>query len=148
VGSVLIIDSNRNPTPLLVAQLRAQGFQVFVAHRGDDGMAQALKVKPDLIIMDSTMPDATGFQMCNRFRRTEGTRSIPIILMSGIAQFPNQQKFALERGATEYISKPVRIIELGEIVDRYIGPNQQKRRVIQLPSEHPIIDPYARPDPA
>ncbi len=118
---VLIIDANDYHAQLLSSQLSALGYDVVVANKGHQGVHLAIKNPPDLILMESFMPDQTGFQMCNQLRRNGPTQAVPIVMMSGIAHFPNQQAFALERGATAYISKPLVTIEVGEIVDRYIS---------------------------
>jgi len=121
MAKILIIDQDAHLTDLLNAYLTTQGFKVFVEHRGEDGMAQALKHKPDVILMDAQMPDATGFQMCNRFRQNDATQDTPIIMMSTLAHLPRQQQFAMERGANEVIPKPLKVFELGELVDKYVA---------------------------
>lgn len=118
---VLIIDANDYHAQLLSMQLTALGYKVTIENKGHKGVSSAIKNPPDLILMESFMPDQTGFQMCNQLRRNPPTQAVPIVMMSGIAHFPNQQAFALERGATAYISKPLVTIEVGEIVDRYIS---------------------------
>jgi len=121
VPKVLIIDSNDYHAGLLRSQLVALGYEVVHANRGQQGVMLATKNPPDLILMDSFLPDQTGFQICTQLRRNRITQTVPIVLMSGIAHFPNQQMFAMERGATAYISKPLVTIEVGDIVDKYIS---------------------------
>jgi DNA-binding response OmpR family regulator len=123
MAKVLIIDDDVHITRLLQTHLSDEGFEVTVAHRGEDGLAKALEAAPDLIMLDVMLPDATGFQMCSRFRRTPATRSTPIIMMTGVAKYPNQQVYALERGANEYLLKPFRILEVGELVHSYVTPH-------------------------
>jgi DNA-binding response OmpR family regulator len=126
MANVLIIDQDSHLTDLLNSYLSMQGFKVSVVRKGEDGLHHALKNRPDLIIMDALMPDATGFQMCNRFRQNEATHAIPIIMMSSLARFPNQQRYAMERGANEFVAKPLKMFELGELVDKYVRPNGAK----------------------
>src|SRR5262249_3386132 len=71
-------------------------------------------------LLDVFLPDSTGFQICSQIRKNTATRSIPVIMMTGTARFPNQQAFGLERGANEYIAKPIDVVELGEMVHKYI----------------------------
>lgn len=128
MANVLIIDQDSHLTGLLKTYLSNQGCKVFSVSRGSEALVQAQKVKPDLIIMDAIMPDATGFQMCNRFRQNEATQAVPIIMMSTLAHFPNQQQYAFERGANEFVSKPLKMFELGELVDKYTSftPGHEK----------------------
>ena len=124
MANILIIDDDEDITRFLQSQLSEEGHAVTVVHQGEEGMAKALKAAPDLIMLDVFLPDATGFQMCNQFRKNERTRSIPIIMMTGAARFPNQKIFGLERGANEYIPKPFNLLEVEELIHKYIGPKQ------------------------
>lgn len=120
--SVLVIDRDERHLQRLRSYFVNLGIDMVHARRCSDGLEQAIKMKPSLILMEANMPDATGFQMCKRFKANEATKSIPIVMMSGMAVFANQQRFALERGAKAYISKPVKVVELGELVDTYVSP--------------------------
>ncbi len=118
---VLVIDDDEDVARLLQTQLTEDGHTVTVAHQGEDGMAKAIKLVPDLIMLDVFLPDATGFQICALIRKNASTKSIPIIMMTGAARFPSQQMFGMERGANEYISKPFDVVEVGEMIHKYIG---------------------------
>jgi DNA-binding response OmpR family regulator len=122
MATLLVVASDPNVFNLINWQFSPAGVQVVGATRGDAGLEMALKVKPDLILLEAQMPDATGFQMCRKFRQTAETKSIPIVMISPLAKFDNQRDYAKERGANEIISKPLRVLELGDIVDRYIQP--------------------------
>ena len=121
MAKVLIIDQDTHLTELLASYLTGQGFKVYTVQRGNEGLVKALKIKPDVILLDAMMPDATGLQMCRRFREHQATQDTPIIMMSSLARFPNQQKYAMERGANEFIPKPLKVFELGELVDKYVA---------------------------
>ena len=121
MANILIIDDDAYLTRLLKEHLSARGCAVTVAHSGNDGMVQAMKAAPDVILLDVILPDVTGFQMCSRFRKTAATQATPILMMTGFARFPNQRVFALERGANEYLLKPLNLLEVGELVQRYAG---------------------------
>jgi DNA-binding response OmpR family regulator len=127
MATVLIIENDDYLGQLLRDYLLTLDFTVLIARTGEEGMAQAIAKKPNVILLEGVLPDATGFQMCNRLRSCAQTKTTPIIMMSGLAHFPNQQKFALERGANEHISKPVKIVELGEMVDRYTSQPEKMK---------------------
>lgn len=121
MAHVLVIDDDEDITRLLQTQLTEEGHAVTIAHQGEDGMAKALKLVPDLIMLDVFLPDATGFQICSLIRKNNATKAIPVILMTGAARFPSQQMFGMERGANEYISKPFDVVEISELIHKYIG---------------------------
>ena len=138
MASILIIEDDIHVAGLLRSHFSDEGYQVSVVHRGEEGLAAALKATPDLILLDVILPDATGFQMCNQFRRTAATQAVPIIVMTGVARFPNQQAFAMERGANEYVLKPFKILEMGELVDKYIGSKRTQPKTSKpLPAPSP-----------
>lgn len=139
MARILIVDDDIHVARLLKTHFSEKGHDVVLAHRGADGMSEALKEAPDMIFLDVILPDVTGFQMCSRFRKTPATEMTPIVMMTGVARFPNQQAFAMERGANEYILKPFDILEMGEMVDRYVGPQASRRpapkKVVSPPPE-------------
>ena len=107
MGQVLIIDDDEHITRLLETHLTDEGHQVTVTHDGETGMSQAERMTPDLIMLDVFLPDATGYQMCNRLRKNPSTRTTPIIMMTGAARFPNQQMYGRQRGANESVERVV-----------------------------------------
>src|SRR4051812_48846702 len=120
--TLLVVAADPNVFNVITWQFAHSGVQVVGANRGDAGLQMAQKVKPDLILLDAQMPDATGFQMCKKFRETAETKTTPIVMISPLAEFENQRMYAFERGANEIISKPLRVIQLGDVVDRYVQP--------------------------
>jgi DNA-binding response OmpR family regulator len=124
MANVLVIDDDPSVTQLLTMHLSDEGHKVRSAHRGQEGLDAALKEPPDLILLDVMLPDITGFQLCTKLRRSTETKRIPIIMMTGVARYPNQRAFAMERGADEYLLKPFEILHLGELVQYYTGPQR------------------------
>jgi DNA-binding response OmpR family regulator len=137
MATVLLVENDDYLGQLIRDYLMSLDFTVLIAKTGEEGMTIAMEKTPQVILLEGVLPDATGFQMCNRFRSCPQTKETPIIMMSGLANFPNQQKFALERGANEHISKPVKIVELGEMVDRYTSDPEKAK------SRQPEANPYS-----
>ena len=134
MAKVLIIDDDTQVAGVLKAHLTEEGYEVFVAHTGAEGLAEARRGQMDLIMLDVMLPDATGFQLCKELRRSPATQSTPIIMMSGVARYPNQKVFGLERGANEYLLKPFQIVEVGDMVNSYIRPGHA--RSVASPAVH------------
>lgn len=143
MAKVLIIDDDENVASLLFAQLSDEGHNVTIARDGQEGMAQACKVQPDLIMLDVFLPDSTGFQMCGQLRKLEITKTVPIIMMTGAARFSSQQLFGFQRGANEYIFKPFNVNEVDELVHKYIGRKSSPQAVKKTQKSDPMtfIDP-------
>ncbi len=108
---VLLIDDSKLVHSHLVPPLREQGYQVFQAFDGEEGLAKAKECKPHLIICDIEMPKMNGFETCAAIRRTEGIADCYIIMASTLGSASDQQK-GFQAGVDEYITKPVVVPEL------------------------------------
>ncbi len=103
---VLIVDDA--PANLAVlTQILKEPYQVRAAKNG----ALALKIAhaptpPDVILLDVEMPDMDGYEVCEKLKSDEATRTIPVIFVTGHAD-PEQQAKGMALGAVGYISKPV-----------------------------------------
>lgn len=113
---VLVIDDDLMVGRVLDDYLTNEGFEVAKATMAEEGYQSATDNPPDLIILDISLPDATGFQMCGRFRENPRLAKIPIIMVSGHARFPNQQAIGKQLGANEYILKPFDVTDVGNKV--------------------------------
>ena len=96
MARVLIIDDDELVRRLLEEHLSNEGYEIISASMAEDGYALAEESPPDLILLDVNLPDATGFQMCGRFRQNPMTESIPIIMMTDAARWPNQQQIGMD----------------------------------------------------
>lgn len=110
-AAILIVDD----APLNVDALRKmmveQGYQTFVANSGERALAIALRVRPDLILLDVVMPGMDGFETCRQLKAHAGTAGIPVIFMS--ARTGTDDIVAgFEIGAVDYIGKPLRLAEV------------------------------------
>jgi DNA-binding response OmpR family regulator len=144
MATVLIIDDDVQVTRLLETFLKEEGHRVEIAHRAQDGMAMAFSDKPDVIMLDVMLPDATGFQVCSRLRQNQVTQSVPIIMMSGVATNETQHGFARQRGADEYIHKPFQVIEVGDLVGSYIR-GDKTHQAVRPPERTHLTAPQPAP---
>jgi DNA-binding response OmpR family regulator len=108
---ILVIDDSRLVHNHLGPPLQEQGYEVFDAFNGEEGLTKAKEVKPDLIICDIEMPRMNGFEVCAAIRRTAGIADTYIIMSSTLGSAADQQK-GFESGVDEYVTKPVVISEL------------------------------------
>ncbi|MGE5123091.1 MAG: response regulator [Acidobacteriaceae bacterium] len=105
---ILVIDDEAQILRALRTILTAKGFRVSVASRGEEGLTMAASQSPDLVILDLSLPDMDGVEVCARLR--EWTQ-IPIIILS-VRESERDKVIALDKGADDYLTKPFGIEEL------------------------------------
>jgi PAS domain S-box-containing protein len=102
-ATVLLVEDDPLLRQSLGGYLRSSGFDVVEAPSG----AAALDApRPDLVILDVNLPDASGFDVCRRLRDRPETRSTPVLFMSGVAVGTEDRAHALEGGGDAYLVKP------------------------------------------
>jgi twitching motility two-component system response regulator PilH len=84
--------------------LAALGYEVLVAHDGEEAERQILAECPDLVILDVIMPKVDGFQLCRRIRAHPELQDIPIIVFT-VLDRDSDRYWGLKQGATEYLIK-------------------------------------------
>lgn len=103
--SLLIIDDVEAERTLLSCYLQQQGYRLYHAHDGMDGIHKARLLVPDLILLDVDMPRCNGLDACKILSRDARTRAVPIIFLSAYAT-PEERVKGLLAGAVDYIGKP------------------------------------------
>lgn len=101
---VLIVDDVKANVDVLVQALR-NDYELYVAMDGESALAIARKAKPDLILLDVSMPGMDGYEVCRRLMSDEGTRNIPVILQTSLSDAEDEAR-GLALGAVDYITKP------------------------------------------
>lgn len=103
--TVLIIDDDQDQVGVLRYNLSQQGFKVFAAHSGSDGMRLLKAEMPNIVLLDIELPDATGFELCERIADDPETFQIPVIFVSGVER-NDVLKRARAAGCAYYVRKP------------------------------------------
>lgn len=101
---VLIVDDERLNLNTLHELLKDE-CKVMVATSGEQGLKAATAGRPDLVLLDITMPGLGGFEVCRRLKEDPLTRGIPVIFITGLTEAANETR-GLELGAADYITKP------------------------------------------
>ena len=109
VTKILIVEDEPNMVAGLRDNFEYEGFQVATALDGVDGLEQALKNSPDLVILDVMMPRMSGLDVCKQLKAKRP--SIPIIMLTARGQ-EIDKVVGLELGADDYVTKPFSIREL------------------------------------
>lgn len=104
-GKILVVEDNPDILELVAYNLEAQGYEVTRAMTGENGLSQASRVGPDLVILDVMLPGINGLDVCRKLKQQEATRAIPVILLTAKSEDTDIIS-GLELGADDYITKP------------------------------------------
>jgi CheY-like chemotaxis protein len=114
---ILLVEDDAMNRDMIARYLTTEGFQVICAGDGANGVLQARKEHPDLILMDMGLPILNGWQATHRLKTSTETRNIPIIALTAFAMAEDRAKcFAV--GCEAFESKPVNF-------DRLLGTMRQ-----------------------
>ena len=102
--TVMIIDDAKTNIDILVETLRSD-YEISVAMDGKAALEAIAEDKPDLILLDISMPKMDGYEVCKRLKAGESTKDIPVIFITAMAEERNEAK-GLALGAVDYITKP------------------------------------------
>lgn len=108
---ILVIDDDTAVQELLRRTLKKQGYEVTVASNGEDGVAQAQKLRPALIICDWIMPRLTGIDVCRQVKADPDLSTTQFFLLTSLGSIADRVK-GLDAGADDFISKPIELNEL------------------------------------
>jgi two-component system, OmpR family, alkaline phosphatase synthesis response regulator PhoP len=105
MSHVLIVEDDADIAELVRHYLTKAGHTTQVSSAGDDALAAARLRAPDMVILDLMLPGLDGMEVCRALRRSEATRTVPIIMLT--ARSEEQDRIAgLEFGADDYVTKP------------------------------------------
>jgi signal transduction histidine kinase/ActR/RegA family two-component response regulator len=128
-GRLLLVEDTEVISSLMNEYLRYKGYQVFMAKNGMEGFLLAKKENPDLILMDVMMPVMDGMEATKLIREVDHLKNTPIIALTALAM-PGDRERCFAAGMTDYLSKPIRIQELADMIDKHLTskgqpPNEQ-----------------------
>jgi two-component system, cell cycle response regulator DivK len=113
--SVLIVEDNVDNYELVRFLLERAGYQVISASNGAEGVETAKRLRPDLILMDLSMPEMDGWNATSRLKSEAETRHIPVLALTAHT-LPGDRKRAIEAGCDGYISKPIKVASFEKLV--------------------------------
>jgi CheY-like chemotaxis protein len=117
---VLIVEDNEDVRFMLRTMLELRGgVSVVEAENGEKATTLAENVRPDLILMDGTLPVLDGFTATRRIRGLASGCSVPIVFLSGSAE-PDSEARAFAAGCTDYLVKPFALGDLERVMERHL----------------------------
>lgn len=117
---ILYVEDNEDNVYMLRRRLAKLGYEMIVAEDGEKGVAAAARERPDLILMDLSLPVLSGWDAARRLKAAPETRPIPIIALSAHALDGEREK-ALAAGCDEFETKPVDLPRLLAKIERLKG---------------------------
>lgn len=103
---ILVVDDNRITTKLLRRYLEANGYEATEAYDGVECIESVENRLPDAIVLDVMMPRLDGYETVKRLKSQDGTKHIPVVIVTALNDVANQLK-SIEAGADDFLSKPI-----------------------------------------
>ncbi|MFD3166920.1 response regulator [Herpetosiphon sp. NSE202] len=103
---ILIVDDDQDNRTILTTRLQRRGFKISTAKTGIEGLMLALQLKPDLILMDMSMPELHGWGATAQLKASPQTRAIPVIAITAYNLAGDRQR-CLAVGCDGYVEKPI-----------------------------------------
>ena len=103
---LLLVEDNEMNRDMLSRRLARRGYEVLLATDGEQGIAEATRHLPDLIIMDMSLPVLDGWESTRRLKELPETKSIPVLALTAHAMSGERER-ALAAGCNDYDTKPV-----------------------------------------
>jgi len=120
---VLLVEDNEMNLDILSRRLSRRGYVVVFAMDGQQGVEMARNEKPDIILMDMSLPVMDGWEATGRIKSDDAMRNVPVIGLTAHAMSGDREK-ALKAGCDDYDTKPVELDRLIEKIERLLGERQ------------------------
>ena len=104
---ILIVDDEKDILEFLSYNLKKEGFSIYTASDGLEGLEKTKKIKPDLIIVDLMMPKMNGIEMCENIRNDKKLSNVIILFLTARSE-DYTQIAALDSGADDFLKKPIK----------------------------------------
>jgi len=131
---ILIVDDIPTNLQVLGGILGRNNYIISAALNGEQALLKAAQLRPDLILLDVTMPGLTGYEVCEKLQESEETCEIPVIFLTAKTETEDiVQGFKV--GAVDYLTKPFQTEELLTRVSTHIDLKNKKNELLKLNDE-------------
>ncbi|MEP7076340.1 MAG: response regulator [Acidobacteriota bacterium] len=117
--TILVVDDSAVVRKLIAGKLEESGYNVLSAGSGVEALAVMSSSRPDLVLLDIAMPKMDGYQVCEKIRKNELTRDIPVVMISGKDGYFDEDR-GQKAGTSSFISKPFGPETLMKALDTYL----------------------------
>jgi CheY-like chemotaxis protein len=123
MAKILLVEDNEMNRDMLSRRLLRKGFEVVIAVDGGQAVAMAESERPDLILMDMSLPVIDGWEATRRVKTDTKTAHIPVIALTAHAMSGDREK-ALDAGCDDYDTKPIEMPRLLEKIEALLARSQ------------------------
>lgn len=120
--TILLVEDNEMNRDMLSRRLEKKGYRIQVAVNGEEAVAMALRDRPQLVLMDMSLPVMDGWEATRRIRAAVSSADLPIVGLSAHAMAGDREK-ALAAGCDDYDTKPIDFGRLLDIIGRILERN-------------------------
>ncbi len=138
-AKVLIIEDDRSLAEVVSYNLTQAGYEVYLAHDGQDGINQAQLRQPDVVVLDLMLPVIDGLDVCRRLRSDPATRTTRIVMLTAKAE-QSDQLVGFSLGADDYVTKPLSVEVLMQRIKILCRRESDEAGQQQIASQGVIID--------
>ena len=117
--TILIVDDERDLVETIQYNLEQEGYACDVAYDGEQALEEVKRKRPDLILLDLSLPKLDGVEVCRRLKEDDAYKDIPVLIFTIKTQSDAMSQCA-RAGADEYIIKPYGISTVIEAVKEYV----------------------------
>lgn len=121
---ILVVDDNEMNRDMLSRRLKRQAYEVIVAEDGQQALSMVKEHPFDLVLLDIMMPNISGYEVLERLKQDDGTRHIPIIMISAVDDLDSVVR-CIELGAEDYLFKPFNPV----LLKARVGASLRKNRM-------------------
>ena len=119
MAKLLVVEDNEINRDMMVRRLQRRGYTMVTAVDGQQGVDMARSEKPDLILMDMSLPVLDGWEATRQIKKDEGLKNIPVVGLTAHAMVGDREQ-ALQAGCDDYATKPVEFDKLIELINRLV----------------------------
>jgi len=123
MARILLVEDNEMNRDMLSRRLARRGYEVSIAVDGQQGLDVAMAEKPELILLDMSLPILDGWEVARRLKSDETMRPIPVIALTAHAMAGDRER-AIEAGCDDYDTKPVELPRLIEKIETLLAKSK------------------------
>jgi CheY-like chemotaxis protein len=119
---ILVVDDSADNVAMISLDLQQQGYRVVTAANGEDAIAVAISMMPNLILMDINLPTLDGLGATRRIRENDALREVPVIAITAFGT-EGFQRAAYDVGVSGYLTKPLDLDRMHQLIARLLSPS-------------------------
>ena len=125
---ICLVDDEQDILDVFRPRFEAEGYEVCVAHDGEDALRVISEEMPDLVLLDINMPNLNGYQTCERLRTDRRTMQLPVVMLTVYEELKDREE-AAEKGATFYIAKSTEPAQIVRRVNLILRRDEEKAKM-------------------